>query len=49
MTTALHTYRLIINKYRYGEMQNFTRKYMKEWRQSFLNIPSVKYKSPAGD
>jgi hypothetical protein len=48
MTTAIHTYRLIVNRYHYGEMQNFTRKYIKDWRQSFLNIPSVDYKPPEG-
>jgi hypothetical protein len=46
---ALQTYISIINKYRHGELQNFTRKYVKDWRQSFMQIPSVEYKSPEGD
>lgn len=46
MAIVLHTYKAIIIKYRQGELQKFIRKYKKDWRQPFLNIPSVKYKSP---
>jgi hypothetical protein len=46
---VLHTYRAIITKYRQGELQKFGLKYKNDWRQSFLNIPSVKYKSPKGN
>jgi hypothetical protein len=49
MSTVLHTYSLIISKYRQGELQKFSLKYKNDWRQSFLNIPSVKYKSPKDD
>jgi hypothetical protein len=44
--TVLKTYESIIVKYRQGELQNFIRKYKNDWRQPFLNMPSVEYKSP---
>lgn len=46
MRVALDTYKSIISKYRHGELQNFIKKYKNDWRQSFLNMPSVEYKSP---
>jgi hypothetical protein len=49
MGTVLKTYESIIRKYRQGELQNFVRKYKNDWRQSFLNISSVEYKSPKND
>ncbi len=45
MGTAIHTYKLIIRHYRPGEMINFTRKYISNWRNYYLNIPSIEYKS----
>ncbi len=45
MGIVLHTYKSIISKYRQGELQNLGRKYKTDWQQSFLNIPSVEYKS----
>lgn len=43
MVVAIHTYRIIILKYRPGENRNFSNKYTKDWKKDFLNIPSVKY------
>jgi hypothetical protein len=40
---ALHTYRTIIEKYSPNEMANFHQRYVTEWRQPFLNIPSIEY------
>jgi hypothetical protein len=42
----INTYKSILSKYRHGELQNFAHKYQNYWRQSFLNMPSVEYKSP---
>ena len=41
---AVGSYIAIIQRYRNGELKQFTRKYMTDWRESFLNIPLVNYK-----
>jgi hypothetical protein len=46
MVVALSTYKSIITKYRHGELQNFATKYKNDWRQYFLNMPSIEYISP---
>lgn len=43
IATTLKTYGLILEKYRPGEIQNFKRKYINEWREIFFKTPSVKY------
>jgi len=45
MLTAIHSYRIIVEKYRPGERRDFANKYRSDWQQSFLNIPSINYKS----
>jgi hypothetical protein len=40
---ALHGYRAILERYRMGELPNFKQKYIMDWRESMLNIPSVNY------
>ncbi|MFC1913961.1 DUF5677 domain-containing protein [Chloroflexota bacterium] len=46
MGTAIHTYRIIIERYRPGEMVNYIRKYNSDWRKYYLNIPSsIEYHS----
>jgi hypothetical protein len=44
ITLCLHSYRVIIQHYRKGEFSNFTLKYKNDWRNAFLNIPTVKEK-----
>lgn len=41
---ALTIYEMILKRYRPGELSNFGRKYKNEWRERFMNIPTVKYK-----
>ncbi len=38
------TYRQVLKKYRPGELTNFSRKYINEWRVPFHNIPKVEKK-----
>lgn len=40
---AISSYRSILKHYRTGELDNFSRKYIRDWREAFLNIPSVSY------
>lgn len=49
MGIIIHTYQSIIKQYRAGELQNLGKKYKQDWRQPFLNIPSVEYKLPRDD
>ena len=41
--TAISSFKSILSYYRYGELESFARKYMQDWRDTFLNIPSVSY------
>lgn len=43
ITIALKSYRSILEHYRYGELGNFKRKYMQEWRDGYQNITHVSY------
>ncbi len=45
ISLVLKTYKAILAFYRPAEMPNFNRKYLNEWRDAFLKIKSVKYKS----
>ncbi|MGD1120234.1 MAG: DUF5677 domain-containing protein [Dehalococcoidales bacterium] len=45
MQMIVHTYSSIIKKYRAGEVNNYIKKYTKDWRNYCLNIPGVNYKS----
>ena len=40
---VIKTYRLVLNNYRPGEVTNFNKKYVEEWRERFINIKSVNY------
>ena len=42
---TLTTYRSILKYYRAGELDNFAQKYLKDLRESFLNMPYVSYTS----
>lgn len=46
ITVALASYVSILKHYRAGEISNFIRKYQSDWREAFLNIPSVSYIYP---
>ena len=43
MTIIFHIYRSILGYYRPGELQNFGRKYIEDWRNHFRNIPRIEY------
>lgn len=40
---AISSYISIVKHYRYGELSHFSRKYVQDWRDAFLNIPLVSY------
>lgn len=40
---ALSSYSSILKHYRYGELNNFKRKYIRDWRDGYQNIPHVTY------
>lgn len=40
-TYSLRVFRLILKKFRYGELDNFSKKYKDEWRVPSLSIPKV--------
>lgn len=40
---AFHMYRAVLNYYRFGEIENFNRKYEEQWRQRRFSIPTVQY------
>jgi len=44
LNLALRIYRSTLTHYRPGELENFNRKYMTEWRERFLSVKSVEYK-----
>lgn len=39
---AVAAFRKLLEAYRPGEVENFLRKYMTEWRSLFLNVPSIR-------
>ena len=41
---VLKSYREVLKFYRPGEVDNFKKKYINEWRETFLNMKSVKYR-----
>jgi len=41
---AIGSYKAIIQRYRNGELKQFGKKYITDWRVPFLNVPSVTYK-----
>lgn len=49
ISTVLRTYKLILSYYRPGEVDNFNKKYIREWRKTFLNIKSVRYSYQGDD
>lgn len=38
------SYRRVIERYRSGEVDAFTKKYLSDWREGFMNLPTVNYK-----
>lgn len=37
------SYRRVIERYRSGETEAFTRKYLSDWKEAFMDLPTVKY------
>lgn len=48
LVAVIHTYKSILRYYHSPELKKFTQKYIYDWRDSFLHIPSVTY-SPLTD
>lgn len=46
--TAIDTFKSVLTHYRYGELTNFARKYTLDWRNAFLNVPSISYSIEGG-
>jgi len=42
-SVAISSYVSVLKHYRRGELSHFARKYMRDWRDAFLNIPAVSY------
>lgn len=40
---AFATYRRILEEYRPGELQLFSKKYLEKWQEAFLTFPPIKY------
>jgi len=47
-SVAISSYMSVLKHYRPGELTHFTRKYMRDWRTAFLNIPTVSYTHNTG-
>jgi len=43
LSYALHIYRMILNRYRPAELENYARKYATDWQARFRSIRGVKY------
>ncbi len=43
ISLVIRTYQITLKYYRPGELVNFSKKYVEEWRQPFMNMKSVKY------
>lgn len=43
LSAAFHTYRVILSRYRPGQLDEFRRRYVAEWRQPYIEVPTVKY------
>jgi hypothetical protein len=41
---ALHTFRSILSRYREGELESFSRKYVAKWQKYYMNPPQIKIK-----
>jgi hypothetical protein len=48
LSTAFHTYRKVLERYRPEQVVEMHRRYVQDWREAFMNIPQVTYKS-SGD
>jgi hypothetical protein len=44
VSVSLHTYRKVLTRYRPGEVNALSKKYVDDWRDPFLNVLTVKYK-----
>jgi hypothetical protein len=43
LSVAFHTYRVVLGHYRPGQLDEFNRRYVQDWRSAFMNIPTVNY------
>lgn len=43
VATAFHSYRKILEVYRPGELRVFSRKYLENWQEAFMQVPRIKY------
>lgn len=49
MSTILKIYKDVLGHYREGELASFGKKYDNDWREAFMDIPSVEYKDNSED
>src|SRR5690606_21084989 len=45
ISVALHCYQVVLAKYRPGQLQEFSRRYLENWREAFMNMPRINYTS----
>jgi len=43
LSAAFHTYKTILSRYRPGQMDEYRRRYLTDWRQPYFDVPIVKY------
>lgn len=43
LSVSFHTYRKILEHYRPGQIAEFNKRYIEDWRKVFLNIPEINY------
>jgi hypothetical protein len=49
ISLAINIYKAILNYYRAGELPNFSKKYIEEWRDRFHSIKDIIYKTNQRD
>lgn len=45
VSVALHTYRKVLERYRPGQVEEFSRRYLRDWREPFMSVKDVAYKA----
>ncbi len=45
LSVAFHTYKRVLQAYRPGQIEEYNRRYMTDWRDPFMSMPDVKYES----
>lgn len=48
LSSVFHTYREVLQCYRPGQIAEYSKRYIDEWREAFMNIPKVNYQDTSG-